>query len=62
MIEEIIDGINYRLDEKNFTAEVIEKNNRYEVNIIIPNKVELNELTYHVTSIGMYAFYENATR
>ena len=41
---------------------LLKKNNRYEVNIIIPNKVELNELTYHVTSIGMYAFYENATR
>ena len=55
MIEEIIDGIKYRLDEENLTAEVIQ-NNEYEGDIIIPGTVVCNETTYRVTSIGEGAF------
>lgn len=61
MKEEIIDGIRYRLDENNLTAEVIEKRkgiyNDYEGDIIIPDTVKFNETTYRVTSIGQKAFY-----
>ena len=61
MRKEIIDGINYRLNEDNLTAEVIEKRkgifNDYEGDIIIPDTVKFNEATYRVTSIGQKAFY-----
>ena len=76
MIEEIIDGIKYRLDEEYLTAEVIEKKdaleidetkltaekllkmifNGYKGDIIIPETVVFNGLTYRVTSIGKHAF------
>lgn len=56
MKEEIINGIKYRLDEENLTAEVIQKD-EYKDCIIIPEAVVFNELTYRVTSIGKYAFY-----
>ena len=56
MKEEIINGIKYRLDEENLTAEVIRKD-EYKDCIIIPEAVVFNELTYRVTSIGMGAFY-----
>ena len=56
MIEEIINGINYRLNEETLTAEVIKKEG-YEGNIIIPETVVLNEVTYRVTSIGERAFF-----
>ena len=36
MKEEIINGINYRLDEETLTAEVIEKSGGYEGGINIP--------------------------
>ena len=55
--EEIINGINYRLNEETKTAEVINKSNGYEGNIIIPETVVLNEVTYRVTSIGERAFF-----
>ena len=54
--EEILNGINYRLNEKTLTAEVIKKEG-YEGNIIIPETVVLNEVTYRVTSIGERAFF-----
>ena len=54
--EEIINGINYRLNEETLTAEVIKKEG-YESNIIIPETVVLNEVTYRVTSIGERAFF-----
>lgn len=54
--EEIINGINYRLNEETLTAEVIKKEG-YEGNIIIPETVVLNEVTYRVTSIGERAFF-----
>ena len=56
MKEEIINGIKYRLDEENLTAEVIRKGEYIDC-IIIPEAVVFNELTYRVTSIGKYAFY-----
>ena len=55
MIGEIINGINYRLDEENLTAEVIKKDG-YKGDIIIPETVVFNERTYRVTSIGEDAF------
>jgi hypothetical protein len=58
MKEEIIDGINYRLDEETKTAEVIEKRNGYEGDIIIPETVVLENTSYRVTSIENCAIYE----
>ena len=55
MIEKIIDDINYRLDEDNLTAEVME-NEGYEGDIIIPETVVSNGATYRVTSIRQHAF------
>ena len=57
MKEQIINGIKYRLDEDNLTAEVME-NEGYEGDIIIPETVVFNERTYRVTSIGEGAFYQ----
>ena len=54
--EEIINGINYRLDNDNQIAVVIEKSSGYEGDIIIPETVVFNERTYRVTSIGKEAF------
>lgn len=56
MIEKLINNINYRLDEETLTAEVIEKSEGYEGDIIIPETVVFNEATYRVTSIGDGAF------
>ena len=56
MKEKIINGINYRLNDWTKTAEVTEKSGLYEGNIIIPETVVFNELTYRVTSIGKEAF------
>ena len=56
MKEKIINGINYRLSDWTKTAEVTEKSGLYEGNIIIPETVVFNELTYRVTSIGKEAF------
>ena len=55
MIEQIINGINYRLDEETLTAEVIQKD-EYDGDIIIPEIVVFEEKTYCVTSIGKRAF------
>ena len=55
MIETIINDINYRLDEDNLTAEVME-NEGYEGDIIIPETVVFNTATYLVTSIRQHAF------
>ena len=56
MVEAIIDGINYRLNEETKTAEVIRKENGYEGDITIPETVVFNERTYRVTSIRSCAF------
>jgi hypothetical protein len=55
MKETIINDINYRLDEDNLTAEVME-NEGYEGDIIIPETVVSNGATYRVTSIRQHAF------
>ena len=55
MIDKIINGINYRLNEENLTAEVIQKEG-YEGDIIIPEIVVFEEVAYRVTSIGKEAF------
>ena len=55
--EEILNGINYRLNDWTKTAEVIKKSGGYEGDIIIPETVVLNEVTYRVTSIGERAFF-----
>ena len=55
MIDKIIKGIKYCLDEENLTAEVIQKKG-YEGDIIIPETVVFKKVTYRVTSIGEEAF------
>ena len=54
--EEILNGINYRLNGWTKTAEVIKKSRGYEGDIVIPETVVCNERTYRVTSIGKEAF------
>ena len=60
MREEKIDGVYYRLDRDNLTAEVIEQRkgiyNDYKGDIIIRETVVSNEVSYLVTSIGEKAF------
>ena len=57
MLEKIIKGIKYRLDEETMTAEVIAKRNGYEGDIIISETVVSNRASYLVTSIGENAFF-----
>lgn len=56
MIDKIIKGIKYCLDEENLTAEVIQKKG-YEGDIIIPEVVVFRKISYRVTTIGDGAFY-----
>ena len=58
MVEKIIKGIKYRLDEKTMTAAVIAKRNGYEGDIIIPETVVSNRASFLVTSIGENAFFD----
>ena len=56
-----IDGIYYNLNDANKTAEVTyyqysNNNNAYIGDVIIPNDVTYNNITYIVNSIGEYAF------
>ena len=60
MKEEIINGINYRLDEENLTAEVIHMDG-YKGDIIIPEAVVHESVSYRVTSIGEGAFADLAS-
>ena len=57
MVEKIIKGIKYRLDEETMTAEVIAKRNGYEGDIIIPETVVFKKASFLVTSIGENAFF-----
>lgn len=57
MLEKIIKGIKYCLDEQTMTASVIAKRNGYEGDIIIPEIVVSNRASYLVTSIGKNAFF-----
>ena len=54
--EEIINGINYRLNGWTKTAKVIKKSDGYKGDVIIPETVVFKERTYRVTSIGKGAF------
>lgn len=56
MTEKIIEGIKYLLEEETLTAEVIKNPNGYRGNIIIPETIAFNEVTYRVTSVGKQAF------
>lgn len=56
MTEKIIEGIKYLLEEETLTAEVIKNPNSYRGNIIIPETIVFNEVTYRVTSVGKQAF------
>ena len=58
MVEKIIKGIKYRLNEETQTAEVIAKRNGYEGDIIIPETVVSNRVSYLVMSIGKNAFLD----
>ena len=58
MVEKIIKGIKYCLDEETMTAAVIAKRNGYEGDIIIPETVVSNRVSYLVTSIGKNAFFD----
>ena len=55
MLEKIIKGIKYLLDEENLTAQVIQKKG-YEGDFIIPEIVVFQKVAYRVTSIGESAF------
>ena len=55
MIDKIIKGIKYRLNEGNDTPEVIKKRG-YKGEIIIPDTIVLKKVSYNVTSIGESAF------
>ena len=57
MIEKIINGIKYCLNEETQTAEVIAKRNGYEGDIIIPETVVSNRASFLVTSIGKSTFF-----
>ena len=57
MVEKIIKGIKYCLDEQTMTASVIAKRNGYEGDIIIPETVVSNRASFLVTSIGENAFF-----
>ena len=52
-----INGIYYNLVSKSKTAEVVMNSSYYSGDIIIPEKVEYEDVSYTVTSIGEYAFY-----
>ena len=55
MLEKIIKGIKYLLDEENLTAQVIQKTG-YEGDLIIPETIVFQKVAYRVTSIGYHAF------
>ena len=56
MQAEVIDGIAYSLNSSKKTAEVCSSSNKYSGDIIIPETVVYNDITYKVTSIGNSAF------
>ena len=56
MQAEVIDGINYSLDSSSKTASVTSLTEKYSGDIVLPETVEYNGVTYSVTSIGSSAF------
>ena len=57
----IVDGINYRLDEKNQKAKVISGENLYTGDIVIPEKFEYDSIKYYVEEIDDGAFKDCAS-
>ena len=57
----IVDGINYRLDEKNQKAKVISGENLYTGDIVIPEKIEYDSVKYYVEEIDDNAFKDCAS-
>ncbi len=53
-----IEGIYYNLNAENKTAEVTNNPNKYSGDIVIPESVTYEEVTYSVTSIGYAAFQD----
>ena len=53
-----IDGIYYDLSSYNKTAEVTSKPNKYSGDVVIPDIVFYNDVTYDITSIGKEAFLD----
>ena len=58
-IEVMVDGVNYSLNEDNFTAHVVAKDGGYIGNIVIPEIVRYNNVDYSVIAIHEAAFYNN---
>ena len=59
MIEVIIEGINYCLNEENLTAQVIRNPERcYTGEFVVPEIVVWENVSYQVTSIGYVDFVE----
>ena len=56
MEEKSINGINYRLEKDTLTAEVIWNDGDYSGNIVIPDTVVSDTVSYRFTSIGDDAF------
>jgi hypothetical protein len=54
--QQLIDGINYSLDDEKSEATVVAKDPLYSGNVTIPATVEYNEKTYNVVEIGAEAF------
>ena len=55
-----VDGIFYNLDAANKTATVTydgEYNNAYSGDVVIPETVTYDGITYSVTSLGSFCFY-----
>ena len=55
----MIDGVNYKLNEDELTAEVAWKEDKYKGNIVIPEIVHYDGNDYSVVTIGESAFYDN---
>ena len=54
----VVDGVAYELITKGKQAKVIAGETKYAGNIVIPENIEYNGVTYSVASIGRGAFYE----
>ena len=52
-----IGGIYYNLSEETREAVVTSNPQKYKGDVIIPESVEYEGITYSVTSVGTYAFY-----
>ena len=55
----MIDGVNYKLNEDELTAEVTWKEDEYKGKIVIPEIVHYDGNDYSVVAIGESAFYDN---